>query len=146
MVVRAADAAVRAGGQAGAGPDFVPCVLDGGVRPVSAVSGAAVLVVLVKPDARRVVARWGDRFPELVGAVVLSPRQPWAAAEGIRVGTLFVDQEVLVGISRQSRDLLHRLNSSIQRCGGDREVRVLPRLAENPVMLRDLADVMFGRV
>ena len=106
---------------------------------------APVLVVAVKPDARRVRARWGDRFPELREALVLSPHQGWAASAGVIPSRVYVDEVAFTERGRRYVSLLQTLNGALFRSGGDQVVRLLPRLAENPMVEKLLADVVFDR-
>lgn len=107
-----------------------------------------VLVVPTVPEARRVRERWCDRYPELATAVVLSPRSPWASVNwGTRlVLSVFIDEDAVNTSNRLFRTLLQRLEYPIRRDGGNRRVRVLPRLRENPEVVADIASVVFGRL
>jgi hypothetical protein len=104
-----------------------------------------VLVVVSKPEARRVRGRWGARFPELSEALVLSPFQGWAASAGLVVSRVYVDADAYTARGRRYVTLLQTLQAALRRAGGDPMVRLLPRLAENPMVERDINDVVFGR-
>jgi hypothetical protein len=104
-----------------------------------------VLVVVTKPEARRVRARWGDRFPELFEALVLSSFQGWAAAAGLRPSRVYVDGEAYAARGRRYVTLLQTLQGALLRAGGDPVVRLLPRLAENPMVEQHITDVVNGR-
>lgn len=103
-----------------------------------------VLVVAVKPDAARVLARWGERFPELRDAVVLSPYQGYGAAQGLIVSRLYVD-EVAYQQGRRDRRyvlLMQRLHRELIRSGGGEVALLLPRLAENRMVERPIPDLI----
>lgn len=104
-----------------------------------------VLVVVSKPEARRVRARWGARFPELGEALVLSPFQGWAASAGLVVSAVFVDADAYTARGRRYVTLLQTLQAAVFRSGGDPVVRLLPRLAENPMVEQHITDVVNGR-
>jgi hypothetical protein len=102
-----------------------------------------VLVVATKPDAVRVRARWGERFPELKRAVVLSYHQPAGASSGVVVRQVYVDEIAYAVRDRRYLSLLQRLHSGLVRTGSTEvPVRLLPRLAENPVIEVLMSDLI----
>lgn len=103
-----------------------------------------VLVVAVKPEARRVLSRWGTQFPELLDALVLSQYQGWGVAQGLIVSRLYVDEVAYEQGDRRFDALIRRLHGSLIHSGGDQVARLLPKLAENQLREVPVVDLRHG--